>query len=221
LINRERTRIRKGSIPTGITCFPVRGENVDLFILAAAVIWIVFWVYWISVAVMNRSPTKRQQSAWSGILFRLFIMFVVVSAFVSFSSSPAGPGFLVTRVIPDTLITGLGGTIITLAGIGFAIRARLYLGKNWSSMPAIKVGHELIRNGPYRYVRHPIYTGILCGLAGTIILIGEPIAVIGLLLILLAFLWKIRMEEQYLLEEFGNAYARYKSEVHALIPFLL
>jgi protein-S-isoprenylcysteine O-methyltransferase Ste14 len=88
-------------------------------------------------------------------------------------------------------------------------------------MPAIKVGHELIRNGPYRYVRHPIYTGILLGLAGTVILIGEPIAVIGLLLILLAFLWKIRMEEQYLLEEFGDAYARYKSEVPALIPFLL
>ena len=194
---------------------------MDLFILAAAVIWIIFWVYWISVAVKTRSPTKRQQSRWDGVLFRLFILFVVVLAFIAFSSSPAGPGFLVRRVIPDTIITGLAGTIITLAGIGFAIRARLYLGKNWSSMPAIRVGHELIRNGPYRYVRHPIYTGILFGLAGTVIIIGEPIAVIGLFLILLAFLWKIRMEEQYLLEEFGDAYARYKSEVHALIPFLL
>jgi protein-S-isoprenylcysteine O-methyltransferase Ste14 len=119
------------------------------------------------------------------------------------------------------MVIGLIGTIITLLGIGFAIWARIYLGKNWSSMPAIKVDHELIRSGPYNLVRHPIYAGVLFGLAGTVIIIGEPLALVGLFLVLLAFLWKIRMEEKYLQAEFGDAYAAYKREVPALIPFLL
>ena len=194
---------------------------MDPFLLVAAVIWVVFWIYWITIAVMTRSPMKRQQSRWDGVLFRLFLLIVVVFAFLSLPYSQPESVFLIQRFIPDTTVIGLIGTIITLLGIGFAIRARLHLGKNWSSMPAIRVDHTLIRTGPYRYVRHPIYTGILFGLAGTAIVIGEPLALVGLFLILLAFLWKIRMEENYLLEEFGDAYASYKREVPALIPFLL
>jgi protein-S-isoprenylcysteine O-methyltransferase Ste14 len=136
-------------------------------------------------------------------------------------SSGRAPGFLVQRAIPDVLAVGLTGTIITLLGLCFAVWARVHLGRNWSSMPAIRVDHKLIRTGPYSIVRHPIYTGILFAIAGTAIIIGEPLGLIAFFLILVVYLWKIRMEEKYLQEEFGEDYAQYKKEVPALIPFLV
>ena len=70
-------------------------------------------------------------------------------------------------------------------------------------------------------MRHPIYTGILFAITGTAIIIGEPLGLIAFFLILGVYLWKIRMEEKYLQEEFGEVYAQYKKEVPALIPFLV
>jgi protein-S-isoprenylcysteine O-methyltransferase Ste14 len=188
---------------------------VDIFLLTAALVWVVFWVYWFISAWMTRSPLKRQQSRWSWILFVLLWCFWVLY------SSGSATGFLVQRAIPDSLIIGLSGTIITLSGLGFAVWARVHLGKYWSSMPAIRVDHKLIRTGPYSLVRHPIYTGILFGVAGTAIIIGEPLGLIAFFLILVVYLWKIRMEEKYLQEEFGEDYARYKKEVPALIPLFI
>ncbi|MGA2913216.1 MAG: isoprenylcysteine carboxylmethyltransferase family protein [Methanoregula sp.] len=188
---------------------------MDIFLLTAALVWVVFWVYWFISAWMIRSPLKRQQSRWSWILFVLLWCFWVLY------SSGSATGFLVQRAIPDSLIIGLSGTIITLSGLGFAVWARVHLGKYWSSMPAIRVDHKLIRTGPYSLVRHPIYTGILFGVAGTAIIIGEPLGLIAFFLILVVYLWKIRMEEKYLQEEFGEDYARYKKEVPALIPLLI
>jgi protein-S-isoprenylcysteine O-methyltransferase Ste14 len=135
--------------------------------------------------------------------------------------SASAPGFLVRRAIPDGLVIGLIGTIITLLGLGFAVWARVHLGKNWSSLPAIRMDHTLIRTGPYSRVRHPIYTGLLFGVAGTAFIMGEPLGLIALILILVVSLGKIRLEEKYLEEEFGEDYARYKKEVPALIPFLV
>jgi protein-S-isoprenylcysteine O-methyltransferase Ste14 len=187
---------------------------VDIFILIAALIWVFFWVYWFISALMNRSPLKRWQSRWS------LIPVVLVCGFWILYSAASQPDFLIQKVIPDSLVIGLSGTIITLLGVGFAVWARIHLGKYWSSMPAIKVNHKLIRTGPYSLVRHPIYTGILCGIGGTAIIIGEPVGLIAFFLILVIFLWKIRIEENYLQEELGDDYVRYKKEVPALIPLL-
>jgi protein-S-isoprenylcysteine O-methyltransferase Ste14 len=188
---------------------------VDIFLLIAALVWAFFWVYWVIAAWMTRSPLKRRQSRWSWILVMLLCGFWILY------SSASAPGFLIQRAIPDSLVIGLSGTIITLLGLGFAVWARVHIGKNWSSMPAIRVDHTLIRTGPYSLVRHPIYTGILFGIVGTAIIIGDPLGLIVFFLILVVYLWKIRMEEMYLQEEFGEDYARYKKEVPALIPLLV
>jgi protein-S-isoprenylcysteine O-methyltransferase len=128
---------------------------------------------------------------------------------------------LLQRIVPDGIATGLLGILITVSGLGFAARARIHLGKNWSSRPGIKVDHKLIRTGPYRFVRNPIYTGILFGYAGTAIVIGELWAFILILCVMGGVLMKIRVEEKFLLEEFGEAYVQYRNEVKALIPYLL
>jgi protein-S-isoprenylcysteine O-methyltransferase Ste14 len=147
-------------------------------------------------------------------------MLVLVLIWV-FLSNQVSVGLLEWSVIPDEIATGLFGIIITVTGLGFAVWARTHLGKNWSGRPAIKVNHKLIRTGPYRFVRNPIYTGILFGYAGTAIVIGELWAFILIMCVMGGVLMKIRVEEKFLLEEFGEAYVQYRNEVKALIPYLL
>jgi protein-S-isoprenylcysteine O-methyltransferase Ste14 len=88
-------------------------------------------------------------------------------------------------------------------------------------MPTIRQDHTITRTGPYRFVRHPIYSGILLGLTGTAIGVGYLIVVFCVILIFGLFVIKVRMEEKFLLEEFGEEYAQYKREVKALIPYVL
>ncbi|MDB5396866.1 MAG: hypothetical protein JWM91_4372 [Rhodospirillales bacterium] len=108
-----------------------------------------------------------------------------------------------------------------VAGLGFSIRARRYLGRNWSGTITLKEDHELIRTGPCGWVRHPIYTGLLLAFVGSAAALGQwrGLAAVGLAIV--AFLLKIRLEERWMIEAFGDTYRLYRSEVRALIPFVL
>jgi protein-S-isoprenylcysteine O-methyltransferase Ste14 len=141
------------------------------------------------------------------------VLWVLVSSMV--------PGLPFLRIVPDGIITGIGGIALMLAGLGFAIWARLHLGTNWSGQPVIRIDHKLVRSGPYAIVRNPIYTGILIATAGTTIVIGEFWALAVTVILLLVFVMKIRMEEKFLRDEFGESFIQYKKEVKALIPFVL
>lgn len=189
---------------------------MQLLVLTVAGIQIVFWLYWLISAIRNRSTYKRKQSSRSLLPFMLVLVLIWV-----FITGQVSSDLLQWRVIPDGIAPGLLGIIITVIGLGFAVWARIHLGKNWSSGPGIKVDHTLIRTGPYQFVRNPIYTGILFGYAGTAIVIGELWAFFMILFILAIFLMKIRVEEKFLLEEFGEGYVQYRKEVKALIPYLL
>ena len=186
------------------------------FLTAIAVIWVVFWITWFISAWITRSPVKSQQP--QGVRIFFFPALLVVAGILLFSENTSG--ILVQRIIPDTLPVNLAGLILTLAGIGFTYWARLHLGRFWSSMPVIRVDHKLIRTGPYRFVRHPIYSGLLFGLIGTIIVVGTLVVILAVFVVLMVFFWKIMAEEKVLLEEFGDEYTQYKKEVPALIPFV-
>jgi protein-S-isoprenylcysteine O-methyltransferase Ste14 len=95
----------------------------------------------------------------------------------------------------------------------------VHLAGNWSGTVTLKEDHSLTRDGPYRFVRHPIYTGILLGILGSAIAEGEWRGLVGLGLITLSFLRKSTIEEQFLTAQFGDAYTRYRAEVAALIPW--
>ena len=103
----------------------------------------------------------------------------------------------------------------------FAIWARALLAGNWSSSVTLKRGHELIVEGPYRLVRHPIYAGILIGLVGTAIAVGEWRALLGVAIAAGAYWRKLQIEETVMRRQFGEVYARYAARVPALIPFFL
>ncbi len=99
--------------------------------------------------------------------------------------------------------------------------ARRHLGRNWSSEVLVQTGHELVRSGPYRWVRHPIYTAILALAAGTAMVAGELHALLGLGVIAAAYVRKLRLEEQLLAQRFGSEWETYRRSSRALLPWLL
>jgi len=130
-------------------------------------------------------------------------------------------GPLDSRFVPGAQIYVVCGLLLTVAGVAFAIWARFALGRNWSGTVTIKQDHVLIRHGPYRFVRHPIYSGILLAMAGTALGYGRTPCLIGLGTALLSLWIKARKEEEFMIEQFGEQYSRYRREVKALIPSLL
>ena len=185
-----------------------------VFGLMLFIIWVAFWLFWLVLAYKTRSPVKIRRFAWLPFLPLLFVIIWIVLAGVF-------PDLLSLRIVPKNEIIGVAGIAITLAGLGFSIWARLHLGTNWSGQPVIRVQHTLVRTGPYRFVRHPIYTGLLLASAGTALVLGAVWAFLVLFLLLISLLAKLRVEEKVLAEEFGESYIQYKKEVKALIPFLL
>ena len=93
------------------------------------------------------------------------------------------------------------------------------MGRNWSGIVTVKEDHALVRTGPYRVVRHPIYTGLLLALIGTAAAIGEWRGVLSVIFVLIGFLWKIRVEEERMNANFPE-YAQYRRQTAALIPLL-
>src|SRR5262249_42528448 len=124
------------------------------------------------------------------------------------------------RFLPDSALLTTLGLLLTTVSISFAILARRQLGRYWSGTITIKADHRLIRSGPYMLSRHPIYTGIVFGMLGTAIAIGEWRGLLAFLLTLIAYARKIPLEERWLSEEFGGEYDDYRREVKALIPFI-
>jgi len=127
---------------------------------------------------------------------------------------------------PDHEWSGLetlrgAGVAMTLAGLAFAIWARLTIGRNWSGTVELKENHELVRRGPYRIVRHPIYSGLLVAMLGTAMAFGGWRGYLGFAIAFVAWKRKSLTEEQFMAEQFGDAYARYKTEVKALVPAIL
>jgi len=121
-----------------------------------------------------------------------------------------------------TPAVGIVADILTLVGLVVALWARMTLGALWSSRVVLKEEHTIIETGPYAYVRHPIYTGVLLMTLGTVVLTGT---LIGALLFAVAFCWlsfRARREERLLSEHLPEAYRRYRARVRwALVPFLL
>ncbi|MDR3797716.1 MAG: isoprenylcysteine carboxylmethyltransferase family protein [Terracidiphilus sp.] len=123
--------------------------------------------------------------------------------------------------VPHTRAMELAGLAATAIGCIFAGWARLTLGANWSGRAMVKSGHELIVNGPYALARHPIYTGLLFALAGTVLAVGRWRGIVGFVIIVASLAVKMRQEERLMEQTFPHAYPAYRTRVKALIPGVL
>jgi protein-S-isoprenylcysteine O-methyltransferase Ste14 len=128
------------------------------------------------------------------------------------------PASLTHRFVPAGPGPAFFGTALVLAGLVFSVWARWHLGRNWSGIVTVKQGHTLIRSGPYRFVRHPIYTGLLLALAGTALAIGAAYGFIATALIFIGFVVKLEAEEARMRETFPAEYADYCRRTARLIP---
>jgi len=127
------------------------------------------------------------------------------------------PAALNRPVLPAGPAAPFCGVVLVAAGLVFSVWARWHLGRNWSGEVTVKEGHTLIRTGPYRWLRHPIYTGILLALLGTALAIGAARGFIAAALILAGFVVKLRVEEARMRETFPE-YADYCRRTARLVP---
>jgi protein-S-isoprenylcysteine O-methyltransferase Ste14 len=178
--------------------------------------WLIFLLTW-SLAALRVRRAKKAQDPLSRLVHQLLFVSAALLLFYHRTSA----GFLAWRFVPAARAVYLVGVALTWLGVAFALWARIHLGADWSGVVAIKEGQRLVRGGPYALVRHPIYTGILLGFIGTALAIGELRGLPAIALITTACLLRIRMEERWLLEEFGVEYEQYRREAKALIPFLV
>ena len=180
------------------------------------VLWIVFIAVWVAMARGGKAVAERE-SVYSRLSHYLPLLIAIYLL-----SAPHVPiAVLNDRFMPLTLWPVRLGAALTVAGIAFAIWARLWIAGNWSSDVTLKRDHELIVTGPYAWVRHPIYTGILLGLAGTGLAVGEWRAVLAVALAAIAFWRKLTIEEGVMRRQFGETYTRYAQRTRALVPFVV
>ena len=186
-----------------------------VFFYVIAALWVGWLAYWIAASA-NVKPVARVGS-WQSRLAYSAPLWITVFLLVDRHLG----GFLNARVIPFTPSAVIAGTLLTAAGLVFAIWARVALGTNWSGLVTVKEEHELVQSGPYAIARHPIYTGISLAFLGTAIAIGEWRALIALVLAVGSFVYKLGLEERAMRETFGAAYEVYARRVKALIPFIV
>lgn len=176
--------------------------------------WIAFIAFWYVSALRVKKVAERQNFAAS-LGYRIP---VVIGGILLFAQRIPGP--LSLRVLPYEDWVKYGGALICFAGLMVCIWARVTLAGNWSSNITFKQGHELIRRGPYRFVRHPIYTGILLMDLGTAIDFGLLRCFIGVLLQAIGLWIKLQQEEAVMLQHFPEQYPAYRRQVKALVPWV-
>lgn len=176
-------------------------------------LWLGWFVVWL-IAARGVKKDRREESPASRAAHLLPL---VVAALLLWLPTLPG-GFLCGRLWPATPTSYFAGVTILALGLGFSIWARMHLGRNWSGTVTLKESHELIRSGPYALVRHPIYTGLLFGFVGSAVARDEWRGVLAVVIVFLALWRKLRLEERWMLETFGDAYQRYCKEVPALLP---
>ena len=176
--------------------------------LVFAVGWAAFWLYWLVAAF----SMKRGRVAWSREL-RIRVVIVAVAIVL------ARLGALRShRVSSNPWLAAIGLALFAL-GLGFAIWARLHIGRNWGTPMTQKDEPELVTSGPYRLVRHPIYSGILLASVGTAVALSwlwlPVVALAGIY-----FVYSATVEERYLAEQFPEEYPAYRHSTKMLVPYV-
>lgn len=178
---------------------------VALIVLVA---WVAFWIYWLAASV----GAKAGRSRWTGFagirVAVVLLVLLLVRARV----------FKGQTVTTDPWLEGVGLAVFT-SGLAVAVWARVHLGRNWGTPMSQKADPELVTTGPYRRVRHPIYSGIILAMVGTAVAVSWY-WLIAVALVGGYFVYSAVREERYLSQRFPDAYPRYQGSAKMLIPFV-
>ena len=178
--------------------------------------WILFGLIWLLAAASTKRSIYRESGAR-----RLRYWILLVLAFLLLTKRHRLPYPFSVRIISATGAVEWLAAILCIAGLAFCVWARATLGRNWSGTITLKEGHELIERGPYRFVRHPIYTGLLAMFLATAITFGHLGGVVAVLLAFTSFWIKLGEEEKLMRHQFPDQYGSYQQRVKRIIPFVL
>lgn len=181
------------------------------------VCWSVFCLVWLVGLLYNARhapPVARRGSPRSSLVSGLVV--VVVLAALRAAVPPAAWQAVAYRAV----WLGALGTVLLVAATVFIVWARWSLGTMWTSSAVLKVGHQLHTDGPYRVTRHPIYTGLLGMLAGTVMIGGLGLWLVIMVIGVVIAEVKLHAEERLLSEQFPEEYAEFRRRVPQLVPFL-
>jgi len=178
---------------------------------------LAIWVAWLASWLLAARWTATTRSREPGVEQLRYGVPTCIGAILLFSH-PHLLGPLLDRVYPEPVVLSWIAASFVLLGLAWTWWARIHLGRLWSANVAVKEGHSVVRTGPYRLTRHPIYSGLLLALLATAVLRDSWAAYVGWGLLVFAFVVKLRQEERLLLATLGPAYAQYRAEVPALLP---
>ena len=178
--------------------------------------WLVFITVWVLAALSTKRVVYRESRAQR---LRYWVWLVIAYFLLLYGPRLAYP--LNLRIVPYVTLAAWSAAALCVAGLVFAVWARVTLGRNWSGVVTLKEGHELVERGPYRFVRHPIYTGILTMFFATAIAQGHLSGFVGTLLMFASFWIKLRDEEKLMLQQFPQQYRAYQQRVKRIIPFVV
>lgn len=170
--------------------------------------WAVFWLGWFAAAAWTK-PGHVEWGRSGGVRLAIVVVAVVLVRLRVFSGHGS---------IDSPWLWGVGLTLFA-AGLALAVWARVYIGRNWGTPMSRKADPELVTSGPYRWIRHPIYSGILLAMIGTAVALRPfwlvPAAILGGY-----FVYSATREERYMAERFPDAYPDYRRSTRMLIPYL-
>ena len=187
----------------------IQGPAVAAVVVASGLTFIVFAQLARGRAVAKRGGSIRVST---GLAQLVPYFFWAPYAVVVFRVGPEVQ-------LPDGIVVlGVG---LTALGIALAMWAVITLGRHYDLVLEIHAGHQLVRRGPFRWTRHPVYTGLIVHFAGACLATGNLLLAAGTVLVTIpAFVARARAEERLLREEFGAEYDRYVDEVPMLVPGL-
>lgn len=180
--------------------------------------WLIVVTYWLISSFGVKKPVSEENR------FKRFVYYwlpLLVAVLLLGPGEWFGDSLIRENFVPHTNLVGTIGLVFCFLGAFIACWSRYLLGENWSLSVQKKEGHELIKSGPYKTIRHPIYTGLLLLFFGNTIIVGDYRGIIAVIIVFFAFWFKLLKEEKILEETFGHQYLLYKVKTFYLIPFVL
>jgi protein-S-isoprenylcysteine O-methyltransferase Ste14 len=181
-------------------------------LLVIGIGWVAFWVYWL-VAAFTAKASRGRWGRWGRLAAARIVLVLLVAYLIRQNWSGRG-----SHVGHDLVLAGVG-LALWVAGLGLAVWARLYIGRNWGMPMTRRENPDLVTTGPYRFIRHPIYSGIILAFIGTA-LASTLAGLIAVAVLAGFFIFSASREEQFLAQEFPDTYPGYKARTKMLIPFI-
>jgi len=173
-------------------------------------LWAVFWVVWLAAALTAKRAARSRMRQFAGLRIALFVIVILVSRSGAFKGHHA--------IVSNPTLQGIG-TGLFVIGLGLALWARVYLGRNWGTPMSEKVDAELVTTGPYRYIRNPIYSGLILAAIGTAIAVSWY-WLVAVVFMSAYFIYSATVEEHIMERLFPIDYPAYKRSTKMLVPYI-